>query len=128
MSTLKYKINICHHKERIHIIFKIFLKLYVIRRPFAIRCMCLILFIPDYYRLRICLKTQIRMEERTDIGDASTIWKFLDNMYVSNPAAYKNFIDNVLKEGKDQNMGPPMPHIAIQTIRVSDGSFMIHSL
>ncbi|XP_065643257.1 PIH1 domain-containing protein 2 [Hydra vulgaris] len=58
------------------------------------------------------------MGEPNVLDDASSIWKFLDNMYVSNPVAYKKFIDGVLNEGKEQNMGPPKAHLAIQTVRI----------
>ena len=54
------------------------------------------------------------MEKKTLMKKADQIWKMLDDMAVEDPAAYKKFIDQQMKAGKEA-MKPPKTHMCVQT-------------
>lgn len=60
-------------------------------------------------------KTKTDADALQQVGN---IWKFLDAMSLANPDEYKRFVDQVLKDGSDNNMGPPIPQMVIQTTKV----------
>lgn len=59
-------------------------------------------------------KTKTDADALQQVGN---IWKFLDAMSLANPDEYKRFVDQVLKDGSDNNMGPPIPQMVIQTTK-----------
>jgi len=52
------------------------------------------------------------------LNKASSIWKFLDQMSLANPGEYKKFVNQVVNEGKKENMGPPVPMMSIKTTKL----------
>lgn len=49
---------------------------------------------------------------------AQQIWGMLDDMAENNPAAYRNFIQKQIADGKE-HMAPPDPHMCIQVVLTS---------
>lgn len=49
---------------------------------------------------------------------ADNVWKMLDDMAESNPEAYKDFIDKILKEGSNSYKAPE-PSFCVSTVLVS---------
>lgn len=59
------------------------------------------------------------MENKGDsMAQASQIWSMLDDMAENNPAAYRQFIDKQLKEGRELSSAPT-PHMSVFTHVVS---------
>lgn len=52
------------------------------------------------------------------LQQTETIWKFLDNLSIKNPKEYQQFIDKILKDGADNNLGPPVAQFAVQSNKV----------
>lgn len=48
-------------------------------------------------------------------AQAQQIWSMLDDMASNNPAAYKKFIDQQIKEGKE-HIAMPEPHMCVQVL------------
>ena len=46
------------------------------------------------------------------------IWRFLDEMSLKNPKQYDEFINKIMKDGEENNLGPPSPVFAVQTEKV----------
>ena len=55
------------------------------------------------------------MDKTKLMKKADQIWKMLDDMAVEDPAAYKKFIDQQMKAGKEV-MKPPEPHMCVHTM------------
>ena len=53
------------------------------------------------------------------------IWRFLDEMSLKNPKEYEQFIQKVLKDGENENMGPPVPSFVVQTEKVCSQNFSL---
>lgn len=61
------------------------------------------------------------MDKSKLLNKADQIWKMLDDMAMEDPAAYKKFIDQQMKAGKEA-MKPPETHMCVQTMMlVSEG-------
>ena len=54
-------------------------------------------------------------DDRNTLYDAGSIWKFLDNLALSNPEEYKRYIDKIMKEGSELDLGPPVAKFVVQT-------------
>ena len=52
------------------------------------------------------------------LNQTEQLWRFLDEMSLKNPKEYQNFSDKVLKDGQDNNLGPPEPVFAVETEKV----------
>ena len=48
------------------------------------------------------------------LQQTEAIWKFLDNLSLKNPNEYQNFIDKVLQEGAENNLGPPIANFVVE--------------
>ena len=59
-------------------------------------------------------ETLKKMSPDQMMQQAQQIWKMLDDMAESDPAAYRKFIDKQMEEGKE-SMKPPEPHMCVQT-------------
>ena len=55
------------------------------------------------------------MDKTKLLKKADQIWKMLDDMAVEDPEAYKKFIDQQMKAGKEA-MKPPESHMCVQTL------------
>ncbi|XP_005110123.1 PIH1 domain-containing protein 2 [Aplysia californica] len=54
-------------------------------------------------------------------AQAQQIWGMLDDMAQNNPAAYRNFIQKQLKDGKEY-MAPPEPHMCVHVLLLTKPS------
>ncbi|ESO83338.1 hypothetical protein LOTGIDRAFT_236638 [Lottia gigantea] len=56
----------------------------------------------------------VNMDKTAFMNQAQHIWSMLDDMSKNDPAGYKKFIDQQIKQGKEE-MAPPKPHMCIST-------------
>jgi len=56
--------------------------------------------------------------EEQVLEQTEKIWKFLDEMSLKNPKQYDEFINKIMKDGEENNLGPPSPVFAVQTEKI----------
>ena len=62
------------------------------------------------------------MSKKTDeqvLQETEAIWSFLENLSLKNPEEYKLFINKVLKDGEENELGPPIADFVVETTKVS---------
>lgn len=52
------------------------------------------------------------------LAQTEQIWRFLDEMSLKNPKEYDQFVNKIMKDGEESNLGPPSPVFAVQTEKV----------
>ncbi|XP_066914493.1 PIH1 domain-containing protein 2-like [Clytia hemisphaerica] len=60
----------------------------------------------------------LQQKDEQVLEQTEQIWRFLDEMSLKDPKEYETFIQKVLKDGENENMGPPVPSFVVQTEKV----------
>uniref|UniRef100_A0A7M5UP15 PIH1 N-terminal domain-containing protein n=1 Tax=Clytia hemisphaerica TaxID=252671 RepID=A0A7M5UP15_9CNID len=65
----------------------------------------------------------LQQKDEQVLEQTEQIWRFLDEMSLKDPKEYETFIQKVLKDGENENMGPPVPSFVVQTEKTGPNPF-----